>query len=167
MSDPRVAIVGSRDFPQPQRVTAFVEKLAVKYPCTVVISGGARGVDTLAVTAAKRLERAWAEFRVVQDQPDTLAANAHRRADAQCRFSHHLAHDTFALELLGEETLNDWASWCDGDYMTFAQAAFARNTWIVKAATHVVAFHDGQSRGTLNSMQEARRLGRDLTVFTP
>lgn len=45
----RVAIVGSRDWPDPERVRAYVRSLP---PGTVVVSGGAKGVDTWAVDEA-------------------------------------------------------------------------------------------------------------------
>lgn len=45
----RVAIVGSRAFPNPELVTGFVRALP---PGTIVVSGGARGVDRWAEEAA-------------------------------------------------------------------------------------------------------------------
>jgi hypothetical protein len=49
----RVAIVGSRDWPYPQLVTEYVNRLPVG---ALVISGGARGADTAAEEAAKARE---------------------------------------------------------------------------------------------------------------
>ena len=49
----RVAIVGSRDYPNWSSIINFVKRLAGKYPDTVVVSGGARGVDSVAVKAAE------------------------------------------------------------------------------------------------------------------
>jgi hypothetical protein len=46
-----VAIVGSRNFPHKHWVDAFVDRLQ---PDTVVISGGAKGVDTWAEKAARK-----------------------------------------------------------------------------------------------------------------
>lgn len=46
----RVAIVGSRDYEKLDQVRAYVAKLP---PGTVVVSGGARGVDSVAENAAK------------------------------------------------------------------------------------------------------------------
>lgn len=46
----RVAIVGSRDFPEPERVRAYVRALRKD---DIVISGGARGVDSWAVEEAQ------------------------------------------------------------------------------------------------------------------
>jgi hypothetical protein len=48
----RVAIVGSRDYPDLERVGQYVDEL--HRGCTV-ISGGARGVDSAAEQAARRL----------------------------------------------------------------------------------------------------------------
>ena len=45
-----VAIVGSREFPRQDWVEAFVERLK---PDTIVVSGGAKGVDSWAVRTAK------------------------------------------------------------------------------------------------------------------
>ena len=48
-----IGIVGSRDFPECRHVTKFVERLR---PGTLVVSGGARGVDKAAELAAKARE---------------------------------------------------------------------------------------------------------------
>lgn len=44
----RVAIVGSRDYPNLEQVRQFVRALAQKYPRAEIVSGGARGVDQAA-----------------------------------------------------------------------------------------------------------------------
>jgi len=44
-----VAIVGSRDYPQPEDIWSYVATLP---PDTTVVSGGARGVDSWAAAAA-------------------------------------------------------------------------------------------------------------------
>jgi hypothetical protein len=46
----KLAIVGSRDWPHPSWVMALVMECQ---PSTTVVSGGARGVDSVAVAAAK------------------------------------------------------------------------------------------------------------------
>lgn len=46
----KIAIVGSRDYPNLNRVREFVKALPVG---TVVVSGGARGVDYVAATTAR------------------------------------------------------------------------------------------------------------------
>lgn len=48
----KVAVVGSRDFPRLDEVRAYVASLPAD---TVIVSGGARGVDTAAVDEARRL----------------------------------------------------------------------------------------------------------------
>jgi predicted Rossmann fold nucleotide-binding protein DprA/Smf involved in DNA uptake len=52
----RVAIIGSRDYPDLERVRAYVRRLPTG---TVFISGGARGVDS---AAENRMMRAAASF---------------------------------------------------------------------------------------------------------
>ncbi len=52
----KVAIVGSRKFANLAAVRAYV---AILVPETIVISGGAIGVDTVAVAAAKKLGLEW------------------------------------------------------------------------------------------------------------
>lgn len=56
----RVGIVGSRDFPEMDRVAALVDLLR---PDATVISGGARGVDNAAVTYAIATDRQGIEVR--------------------------------------------------------------------------------------------------------
>jgi len=46
----RIAIVGSREFPSPAPIEAFVATLPAG---TVIVSGGARGVDTWAAEAGR------------------------------------------------------------------------------------------------------------------
>jgi len=50
----KVAIVGSRSYPHPESVRQFVQQLAEKYPDAIVVSGGARGVDSIAEEEAER-----------------------------------------------------------------------------------------------------------------
>jgi hypothetical protein len=48
----RIAVIGSRSWPTPEDVTAYVHALPAG---SVIVSGGAEGVDTFAATAAGRL----------------------------------------------------------------------------------------------------------------
>lgn len=138
----RVAIVGSRGFSSQTRVTEFVRKLAEKYPDAVVVSGGARGVDTWAENQAELSGLRWKSFRPKESR-----------------------HGGFYIGV--------WANHDDGDpfhepfgyYESYGQAAFARNEMIVADADVVVAFWDGQSRGTKNSMDVATRLGKPVHVY--
>lgn len=51
----KVAIVGSRTFDDTALVDAIVRRLMERDPDVVIVSGGARGADSLAEAAAKRL----------------------------------------------------------------------------------------------------------------
>jgi len=56
-----IAIVGSRDFPKLSWVFSFVKKLDTG---TVIVSGGARGVDTAAEQAAEQYGMRFKGFKV-------------------------------------------------------------------------------------------------------
>lgn len=111
----KLAIVGSRNYPQMHLVSAFVRRLR---PTTAVVSGGARGVDTVAEKTAR-------------DR---------------------------GLEVI--VFLADW------DRLG-RSAGMKRNKDIVDAADGVVAFWDGKSRGTANSIERAKRAGKWLRVYGP
>lgn len=49
----KLAVVGSRGYPLPGLVRHFIQEIAHRSPDTVIISGGARGVDTWAADAAR------------------------------------------------------------------------------------------------------------------
>lgn len=112
---PKVGIVGSIDFPVPELVAAFV----VALPATaVVISGGAKGVDT------------WAE-----------------EAARQCGLAVEIFHADW--EGLGRK------------------AGPIRNAQIVEASERIVAFWNGHSRGTLNTIVQAQRAGLPIEIYGP
>lgn len=52
----KIAIVGSRDYPRLEEVRQFVRE---QERTTVIVSGGARGVDTAAVDEARRLRMSY------------------------------------------------------------------------------------------------------------
>jgi uncharacterized phage-like protein YoqJ len=118
---PKVAIVGSREFPQPERVKQFVRKLQEKHPEAVVVSGGARGVDSWAAEAAVAVG-----LRIM-----VFPANWYPRG----------VYD--------------------------ARAGFTRNTTIVENSDYVVAFWDGASRGTKDTMTKAALAGKKVYVVEP
>ena len=109
----KVAIVGSRDFPQWYKVWEFVTYLP---PDTVVVSGGARGVDTSAVEAAT------------------------------------------ACGLKVEVYRADWKRYG-------LSAGFKRNQQIVDAADRVVAFWDGVSRGTADTLDKAALARKPIRII--
>ena len=114
----RVAIVGSRDYPDMNRVWQFVTQLAARRPDTIIVSGGARGVDTVAAAAGR------------------LAG------------------------LTVEELLPDWNTYG-------IQAGFERNSEVVASVDAVVAFWDGVSRGTQDTIGKARAAGKKVQVILP
>lgn len=61
----RIAIIGSRDYPDLEQVRAYVRGLP---PDTVVVSGGARGVDATAADEAERRGLDVREFMPVYDR---------------------------------------------------------------------------------------------------
>lgn len=133
-----MAIVGSRGYAETGRVENFVAKLAAKYPMATVISGGARGVDAAAEFAAEQLGLTIVSYRPYRTRRGWMIAR-------------HLIG-------LGEDVQYEDKRVFD----SFGAAAFARNADIVGEAEHVVAFWDGRSRGTANSIETARRLGRQV-----
>ena len=51
------------------------------------------------------------------------------------------------------------------DYEKHGRAApFVRNTAIIEASDVVIAFWDGKSTGTLDSIKKARKLGKPVTI---
>jgi len=118
MPKTRVAIVGSRNFNNPALITAFVNRLAVKLDAQnlVVVSGGAKGVDSYAEAAARSL----------------------------------------GIEV--ESIKPDWATYGK-------RAGFLRNTTIVEHADRIVAFHDGISRGTMDTVWKAFDSGKPVVVL--
>lgn len=109
-----VAIVGSRGYSSEQQVRRYVAALAED---TVIVSGGARGVDTWALDEARRRG-----MRVVLHRPD-------------------------------------W-----GRYGK--RAGFVRNSLIVRDCDRCVAFWDGQSRGTMDTVRKCEESGKPVEVLT-
>jgi hypothetical protein len=110
-----LAVVGSRGYDNLPLVIAIVNRLK---PSTVVVSGGARGVD-------------W-----------TAQAAAHCRG--------------LQVKIFPP----DWDRYGKS-------AGFKRNQQIVHLADGMVAFWDGQSRGTAHSIELARKKGIWLRVYGP
>jgi predicted Rossmann fold nucleotide-binding protein DprA/Smf involved in DNA uptake len=142
----RVAIVGSRNYPNLWEVEEFVEKLSRKYPHAWVISGRGRGVDVEAEDAA-------------------FARMLHVRSYRPRKRDRHyevVLHETgrFATTIRGEDnralTFKSWG-----------QAAFYRNRLIVEDSAVVVAFHYQASAGTQNTIDIARSLGKPVHIYHP
>ncbi len=113
----KVAVVGSRRYPHEHLVRGFVRKLAARDASTILVSGGARGVDRWAADEARR------------------------------------------CGLIVEEHLADW------DGPDGRRAGFTRNTTVVVRSEVIVAFWDGESRGTIDTVTKAERLGKRVFVI--
>lgn len=50
----KIAVIGSRGFPEPWRIDALIDFIAEAFPGAVIVSGGARGVDSWAEARAKQ-----------------------------------------------------------------------------------------------------------------
>jgi hypothetical protein len=109
----KVAIVGSREYSNLSKVRVYIQNLPID---TVIVSGGARGVDKCAEKVAE------------------------------------------SIGLQTEIYLADW-------YRYGKAAGMKRNQQIVEASDRVVAFWNGESRGTKNTIDTAKKLGKGVTVF--
>lgn len=106
----KLAIVGSRNI-----TDINLESYIIEYP-DEIISGGAKGIDTLAAEYARK---------------------------------HHIP----LIEYLP-------------DYKKYGRSApIIRNRQIIEAADNVLALWDGVSRGTKNSIETARKLGKKVSLF--
>lgn len=126
--------------------------MAVKHRDAVVVSGGAKGVDSAAERAAQR-----AALRIISYRPYSYT-NIHGRQEFSIET---VTFDgCFVVNEPNPRRINP------PFFPSYGKAAFARNEWIVEDADVVVAFWDGQSRGTKNSLEIAERLGKSTWVFT-
>lgn len=142
----RVAIIGSRNYPQLDEVEVFVEKLSRKYPHATVISGGAPGVDHEAEEAAR-------------------ARMMHIRS-----YRPRKRYRSYTILLIETGRFVTTMRGDDGRPLTFksfGQSAFYRNGLIVNDCDQLVAFHYQNSRGTQDSIDKARVLGKPVHIFHP
>lgn len=124
-----IAVVGSRDFKDMQLVSVYVKALD---PGTKVISGGARGVDRIAIEAAKRAGLPWEEYPADWNNIDHPDAVVKERPDGS-------KYD--------------------------ASAGFRRNTMLAELADKVVAFWDGSSGGTMDTVKKAKKFGKEVVII--
>lgn len=124
-----IAVVGSRDFKDLQLVASYVKSFD---PGTKVISGGARGVDSIAIEAAKRAGLPWQEYKA--DWED-------------------LSHKDAVIKERNDGTKYD------------AKAGHRRNKILAQLADKIVAFWDGSSNGTMDTVNLARRMKKEVIVI--
>src|SRR5450759_4491925 len=110
----RVAIVGSRRFSEPSRVSDYVNALPLR---ASIITGSASGVDAAATRAAR------AKGIPVQVIPASF------------------------------------------DELADASKSAARNQRLIDACDLLVAFWDGSSKGTRNTVERALDSGKEVHVF--
>jgi len=110
----RIAVVGSRNWSDPDRIRRYIDALP---PDTVVVSGGAIGADRVAAAAAR---------------------------------ARGLPVEIF------------WAKWRENG----RSAWFIRNDEMIRAVDEVVAFWDGSSKETFDSIARAHRYGKPCMVIT-
>jgi hypothetical protein len=111
-----LAVVGSRGFTDYQKLTNTLDEFRSKHPIKGIISGGARGADSLA--------QRYAEERNIRTQI----------------------------------FLPDWDK--HGKI-----AGILRNQDIVDACNVLIAFWDGKSRGTKDSINKAKKKGKEVFVI--
>jgi hypothetical protein len=120
----KVAIVGSRGYPDQRAVREYVKALPHE---TVIVSGGC------------------------PNSPDEWAESVARGRGMRV-WSYPV--DTVGLPEGGDERRR-----------AFGRRAYERNAKIVAAADRVVAFYDGQSHGTRNTIALARKHGKPVEVI--
>jgi hypothetical protein len=131
----RVAIVGSRAHPNLETVRDYVETLPRR---TIVISGGADGVDTMAREVALGSDLDVIEYTVEVATFEIV-----------CKL-HSPSRPTLVkrLGVSPNATLRD--------------LMFFRNTWIAVSCTRMVAFPAESAGGTWDAIRQAKRFDRPV-----
>lgn len=112
----KLAVIGSRGITDYDFVKRTIINEVDVSKITLIVSGGARGPDSLAETFAK------------ENNVDTKIFKP------------------------------DWAKYGKG-------AGMIRNKDIIKEADMIIAFWDGVSKGTKNSIDVSRKLGKEIRVI--
>lgn len=142
-----IAIVGSREYPyldDVKRLVALIAEDDKKEPGFVIVSGGARGVDTTAETEAARLGLKVLSFRVHTFDSERYGVEEWHLG-AQAPYT---------------RILLDHPTWAD-----YNSALAYRNSLIVQAADRVVAFRTQWSPGTSLAMDFAHAYKRPLREY--
>lgn len=155
-----VAIVGSRRFSDLMRVERFVCALARKYPDATIKSGGAPGVDIESEQAGHDCG-----LRVISYRPVKRA----RHYEVLRIETRHRPVFEERRALIRDATTGE-----PYRFPSYGAACFSRNTWIVARgprfddeSDQVVAFWDGMSNGTKDSIDKATASEKPLTIYRP
>lgn len=131
-----VGVAGSRNFPDLALVARVVELMEAD---DILVSGGARGVDSTAEARARGVHIPVLSFRpknLVVENPGWCI-------------------ERVVYDLEGEPARTN----LPGRYPGFAPAAFVRNGFIVELAERMVIFWDGHSNGTKDTLRKAQAKG--------
>jgi predicted Rossmann fold nucleotide-binding protein DprA/Smf involved in DNA uptake len=115
----KVAVIGSRSFSDREKLYSVLTKNKAKIK--LIVSGGARGADTLATQWATDYGVPYLVFPALWRNPETLAFDR--------------------------------------------GAGMRRNRLIVEYSDVVIAFYDGSSKGTANSIEIAKQLNKPLKII--
>lgn len=115
----KVAVIGSRSFNDREKLYSVLNKNKDKIK--LVVSGGARGADTLATQWASDYGVPYLVFPALWRNPETLAFDR--------------------------------------------GAGMRRNRLIIEYSDVVIAFYDGSSRGTANSIEIAQQLKKPIKII--
>jgi DNA recombination-mediator protein A len=145
----RVAIVGSREGVDETLVRGFVRRLAAAEPGSVVISGGADGVDT------------WAEREALQAGLWVVSYRPQKTPGMNPLVEGSWCVQKLTISPSGVGTTVEYMT--DPTWADKKSALFYRNTLIVDDAEVVVAFHANDSPGTRDSKAYAE--ARQVPVY--
>lgn len=134
-----LAVIGSRAYPNLSEVQRYVDTLPLD---TVVVSGGARGVDWTAEVEARQRGM----YVVVWD----ILGNRHKGY-----WVNRVEANGHGAEIGIPQR----------HFEKFGPAAYWRNTQIVQEADRVVAFWNGASPGTRHTIDYARARGVHCRVW--
>jgi predicted Rossmann fold nucleotide-binding protein DprA/Smf involved in DNA uptake len=149
---PVVAIVGSRGWLDLQRVCRYVEKIYIKYPGAVIVSGGARGVDQAAEATAHACGLSLISYR-----PYEYVNMEHKP---------EFSIETFTGGQRAQSIVVGMKRRISPPFFpSYGQAAFFRNSWIAQDCDVLVAFHLDGSPGTARTIKVAREFGRPVFVY--
>ena len=133
----RVAVVGSRQGADLEQVERFVRALYLRQPSSLLISGGAAGVDKLAEQTWLSLGGRVQSFRPKMLEPERYGVEVWNLGDPQP-----------SVGVLGEP---------HPTWRTYAGAAWYRNLLIAEKAHRVVAFYRrSRSAGAASTVDAAR-----------